>query len=175
MAEDDLLHGFTITHITDCIADSNKNRVVAELADDVSAAFPYLNAVVPNVIYNPGAGTLTVKRAWRILTFYPHVAVMAKIDGEEDAEAQLQWFQDTCNDVWRRRDEITPCHERRKQLGPLDVYQLLPRLNCHDCGEVSCMAFAFGLIFGDHTQAECPHLATDKYIEGARRLTELMS
>jgi ArsR family metal-binding transcriptional regulator len=174
MADECLLQGFTITHMADCVADPEKYRVVAELSTDVSAAFPYLNASLPNVMYNPGANTLTIKRGWRLLTFYPHVAVMAKIDDEDDAEAQLAWFQAVCNDAWRRRAEITPCYERRKQLGPLDVYQLLPRLNCRDCGEPACMAFAVGLIFGERTMAECPHLATEKYAEGGRRLAELL-
>jgi ArsR family metal-binding transcriptional regulator len=175
MTEDNvLLHGFTITHITDCVADSTKNRVVAELSDDVAAVFPYLNAVVPNVMYNPGANTVTIKRAGRLLTFYPHVAVMAKIDDEEDAEVQLQWFQELCNDTWQRRGEIMPCYERRSQLGPLDVYQLLPRLNCRKCGEPTCMAFAFSLLFGEHTLADCPPLAEPEHAEGGSRLAEMI-
>jgi len=175
MTEDDLLlHGFTITHITDCVADSTKVRVVAELSDDVAEVFPYLNTVVPNIMYNPGANTVTIKRAGRLLTFYPHVAVMAKIDDEDDAEVQLQWFQELCNDTWRRRCEIMPCHDRRSQLGPLDVYQLLPRLNCRKCGEPTCMAFAFSLLFGEHALADCSPLAEPKHDEGGRRLAELI-
>jgi ArsR family metal-binding transcriptional regulator len=175
MTEDDLLlHCFTITHITDCIADSTKNRVVADLSDDVVAVFPYLNTVVPNIIYNPGANTVTIKRGGRLLTFYPHVAVMAKIDGEEDAEVQLKWFQELCNDTWLRRGEITPCYERRSQLGPLDVYQLLPRLNCRKCGEPTCMAFSFGLLFGEHALVDCPPLAEPEHAEGSLRLAELI-
>ena len=169
-----LLHGFTITHVLDCVADPTKNRVIARFLGDVSPVFPYLNAIVPNLMYNPGANSVTFKRAWRILTFYPHVAVMAKVDGEEDAVAQLRWFQELCNDTWRRREEITPCHERRKLLGPLDVYWLLPKLNCKACGEVTCMAFAFGLLLGGRELTECSHLTTPDYAEGGRRLAELM-
>jgi len=170
-----LLRGFTISQVMDCIADPTKNRVVAEFWDRVDAVFPYLNAVVPNLMYNPGAGTVTVKRGGRILTFYPHVAVMAKVDGEEDAEAQLRWFQELCNDTWRRRAEIEPCYERRQQLGPLDVYRLLPRLNCGDCGERTCLAFAFRLLFGELGLEACPHLVEGEYAEGGRRLAELMT
>lgn len=169
-----LLHRFVITHVMDCIADPTKNRIIAELSDDVSPVFPYLNAVVSNLMYNPGANTVTVKRGGRILTFYPHVAVMAKVDGEEDAVAQLCWFQELCNDTWRRRQEITPCHERRKQLGMLDVYQLLPKLNCRACGEASCLAFAIRLLFGELGLEACSQLTTPQYAEGGRRLAELM-
>ena len=175
MAGDDLLlHGFTITHVMDCLADPSKNRIIAEFSDDVSPVFPYLNAVVPNLMYNPGANSVTVKRDWRILTFYPHVAVMAKVNGKEDAEIQLRWFQELCNDTWCRRGEISPYYERRKLLGPLDVYQLLPKLNCKACGEATCMAFAFGLLLGGHELGECPHLTAPDYAEGGRRLAELI-
>lgn len=176
MSDDNvLLHGFTISRVMDCIADPTKNRVIAEFWDVVDAVFPYLNAVVPNLMYNPGANSVTAKRGGRILTFYPHVAVMAKVGGAEDAEAQLRWFQELCNDTWRRRAEIEPCYERRQQLGPLDAYQLLPKLNCGDCGERTCMAFAFRLLFGELDLDACSHLAEPEYAEGGRRLVELVA
>ena len=176
ITDDDLLwHSFTITHALDCIADPTKNRVIAEFFDDISPIFPYLNAIIPNLMYNPGANSMTVKREWRILTFYPHVAVMAKVDGAEDAAAQLTRFKDLCNDIWRWRGEIAPCYERRKLLGPLDVYWLLPKLNCKACGEATCMAFAFGLLLGGHQLSECPRLQDDAFAEGGQRLAELLA
>jgi ArsR family metal-binding transcriptional regulator len=175
MSDDNLLwHSFAITHVLDCIADPTKNRVIAELSDDISPVFPYLNAIISNLMYIPGTETVTIKREWRILTFYPHVAVMAKVDGAEDAVAQLTWFKDLCNDTWRRREEITPHYERRKLLGPLDVYRLLPKLNCQACGEATCMAFAFGLLMGGHHLPECSRLQEDAFVEGGRRLEQLL-
>lgn len=173
--EPNLLTGFTIVQVGSCVADANKNRVIAELWDDVSEAFPYLNAAVTNLMFNPGANTLTAKRGGRILTFYPHLAVMAKIDGEEDALAQLRWFQELCNDTWRRRAEITPCYERRQTLGPLDAYMLLPKLlRCGACGEPTCWAFAYRLLFGEVRLQACPRLSEPEYAEGGRRLAELL-
>ena len=171
----DVLHSFAIVRIQDCIADPEKNRVIAELSDDVSAVFPYLNAVVPNLTYNPGANTVTIKRGTRLLTFYPHLAIMAKVDGREDAEAQLQWFQELVNDTWRRRAEITPCYEMRKVLGWLDAYLLLPKLNCKECGLPTCVAFAFGLLTQDRRLEECPRLLEAQYAEGGQRLRELLT
>lgn len=169
-----LLHGFTITHVMDCIADPTKNRVIAELSDDVSAVFPYLNAITSNLMYNPGANSVTIKRGVHILTFYPHVAVMAKVDDETDAADQLRWFQRLCNGTWQKRAEITPCHKRRKLLGPLDVYQLLPRLNCKSCGETTCMAFAFSLLWAERCLEECSPLLAPQYATGRQRLAELL-
>ncbi|MGC8874230.1 MAG: (Fe-S)-binding protein [Chloroflexia bacterium] len=171
---DRLLRGFQITHVLDCIADATKNRVIARLSDDVSPVFPYVNAVLPGVLYNPEAQTLTIRRGVRLLTFYPRLAIFAKVDGEADAIAQLRWFQDLCNDLWRRRAELTPRLERQRLLGPLDVYKLLPRLNCQRCGERTCMAFAFSLLLGLRQFEACPHLAQEPYAEVGRRLAELL-
>jgi ArsR family metal-binding transcriptional regulator len=171
---DVLLHGFHIVQVMDCIADPTKNRIIAEFSDNIAAVFPYLNAVVPNLMYNPGANTVTFKREWRILTFYPHVAVMAKVDDEEDAKAQLLWFQQLCNDTWRRRGEITPCHQPRRLLGPLDVFALLPRLNCKECGEATCIAFAFALLLGGRSLSECTHWEDPEHQEGGRRLAGML-
>ena len=169
-----LLRSFRITHVLDCTADPTKNRVIAEFSDNIAAIFPYLNAILPNLMYNPFAETVTMKREWRLLTFYPHVAVMAKVDGAEDAIAQLTWFQQLCNDTWSNRQHITPRHEVSRLLGPLDVYVLLPKLNCHACGEATCMAFAFELLLGGRRLPECPRLQEPEYEGGGQRLRELL-
>jgi ArsR family metal-binding transcriptional regulator len=165
---------FTITHVLDCIADVTKNRVVAELSDDISAVFPYVNAILPAAMYNPGGNSLTVRRGMRLLTFYPHVAVLAKVDGERDAREQLEWFRDICNDVWARHAELTPLLERRAALGFLDVYRLLPQSNCRQCGERTCVAFAVGLLMGQRTLDECPRCSEPEYADAASRLRELL-
>lgn len=173
--EEPLWRSFTITHVLDCIADPTKNRVIARLSDDISPVFPYVNAVLRGILYNPEGQTLTIRRGTRLLTFYPRLAIFAKVDGEEDAVEQLTWFQTLCNDLWRRRAELSPRTERQALLGPLDVYALLPRLNCRACGEATCMAFAFGLLLGQHEVEECPHLQEEAYAEGGRRLRELLA
>jgi ArsR family metal-binding transcriptional regulator len=50
--ENVLLHNFKVTHILDCTADPTKNRVIAQFSDHIDAVFPYLNAVLPNLIYS---------------------------------------------------------------------------------------------------------------------------
>jgi ArsR family metal-binding transcriptional regulator len=99
---------------------------------------------------------------------------MAKVTGVEDAAAQLEWFQSLCNATWRRREAITPLYERRTLLGHLDVYRLLPGLNCGECGVPTCMAFAFGLLMDERRLSNCPHVEKDQYAEGGRRLAELL-
>ncbi len=60
-------------------------------------------------------------------------------------------------------------------LGPLDAYMLLPKLlSCGVCGEPTCWAFAYRLLFGEVHLQDCPRLAEPQYVEGGRRLAELL-
>lgn len=170
-----LLRSFSITRVFDCLADPAKNRAIAEFSNDVSPVFVYLNAVVPDLIYSPASNTVTIRHGQRLLTIYPRGAVMAKVEGERDALAQLGWFQALCNDVWQRRDEITPHTEPRRPVGWLEVYCLLPRLNCRDCGEAACIAFACKLLLQQRRLEECPHLTEPPHAEPGLALEELLA
>jgi ArsR family metal-binding transcriptional regulator len=66
------------------------------------------------------------------------------------------------NQAWARREEIKPKREGRRAPRPLDVYELLPRTNCGACGEVTCMAFAFGLLESRHRPEECAGLVASQ-------------
>ncbi|MFQ6087408.1 MAG: acetyl-CoA decarbonylase/synthase complex subunit gamma [Candidatus Methanofastidiosia archaeon] len=58
-----------------------------------------------------------------------------------------------------------------KKLGPLDLYRKLPKTNCGECGEKTCMAFASQLIERKYKPKDCPYLK-EKPLE---ELTELLS
>lgn len=45
-----------------------------------------------------------------------------------------------------------------KKLGPLDIYKHLPKTNCGECGEKTCMAFASQIIERALTLPDCPYL-----------------
>jgi hypothetical protein len=41
---------------------------------------------------------------------------------------------------------------------PLEIYALLPRTNCGDCGISTCLAFAAAVLKEEKRPADCPHL-----------------
>ncbi len=47
-------------------------------------------------------------------------------------------------------------------LTPLEVVKLLPRTNCGECGEPSCLAFAVALLAGKKPPEACPYLEPEK-------------
>jgi acetyl-CoA decarbonylase/synthase complex subunit gamma len=61
-----------------------------------------------------------------------------------------------------------------KELGPLDVYKVLPKINCKECDESSCLAFATKLINREVTLDKCPSLKTKKYEKAYEQLKEML-
>jgi len=56
-------------------------------------------------------------------------------------------------------DEI----EKWSKLTPLELYNYLPKLNCKECGELSCMALAIKVLSGEKKLEECKKLKDPKY------------
>jgi acetyl-CoA decarbonylase/synthase complex subunit gamma len=62
-----------------------------------------------------------------------------------------------------------------KELSPIDVYMLLPRTNCKECGEANCMAFATKLVNREVTIEQCPPLLEKKHEKDYKKLKELLA
>lgn len=45
---------------------------------------------------------------------------------------------------------------------PMAILRILPKTNCRDCGERTCLAFASAVFRGQVTLAQCPHLAPER-------------
>jgi len=61
-----------------------------------------------------------------------------------------------------------------KELSPIDVYMLLPKTNCKECGEENCMAFATKLVNREVSVEQCPPLLTKKYEKNYKQLKEML-
>ncbi len=44
---------------------------------------------------------------------------------------------------------------------PMEIFMLLPRTNCRECREATCLAFAASVFQGKKNLDECPHLDSD--------------
>jgi acetyl-CoA decarbonylase/synthase complex subunit gamma len=60
------------------------------------------------------------------------------------------------------------------ELSPLDVYKLLPRTNCKECGEENCMAFATKLVNREVPIEKCAPLVTKEYGKPYKQLKEVL-
>jgi len=133
---------------------------------------PYLAGLLPNAGYSDAAGILTLVHQGRLITVYPQTVTLAKALDEEDAERVLEWLREQINEAWARREQITPCFERRRAPRFLDIYRLLPGGNCGRCGQPTCLALALHLAFGEARLSDCPRLAESPFADNRQRLIE---
>ena len=61
-----------------------------------------------------------------------------------------------------------------KELSPIDVYKLLPRTNCKECGEENCMAFATKLVNREVTIEKCQPLLAKEHEKAYKQLKEML-
>ena len=61
-----------------------------------------------------------------------------------------------------------------KQLSPIDVYMLLPKTNCKECGEDNCMAFATKVVNREVSIDQCPPLLTKANEKNYNKLKEML-
>ncbi|MCW4033960.1 MAG: acetyl-CoA decarbonylase/synthase complex subunit gamma [Candidatus Bathyarchaeota archaeon] len=61
-----------------------------------------------------------------------------------------------------------------KQLSPIDVYTLLPKTNCKECGEDNCMAFATKVVNREVNIDMCPPLLTKANEKNYKKLKEML-
>ena len=58
---------------------------------------------------------------------------------------------------------VTSKNKRLNKMSEL-VYELLPNLDCKQCGRNSCMQFAEDLTKGKTAPSKCPYLKGSKYL-----------
>ena len=61
-----------------------------------------------------------------------------------------------------------------RELSPIDVYMLLPKTNCKECGEENCMAFATKVVNREVVIMQCPPLLKKEYEKAYKQLSEML-
>jgi len=61
-----------------------------------------------------------------------------------------------------------------KELSPIDVYKLLPKINCKECGLDNCMAFATKIVNREISIEECPPLLKKENEKAYAKLKDLL-
>ncbi len=61
-----------------------------------------------------------------------------------------------------------------KELSPIDIYKLLPKTNCKECGEENCMAFATKIVNREVNVDQCLPLLKKEYAKAYGQLKEML-
>lgn len=141
--------------------DSTKETLhaIATFRADISPSFPYVNAELGGWDYDRVNQILLLKLSdGKWITLHPQKIAIRGARDIEEAQALLKWIKGQINEVYGRREEITPRYAGQAGLKVIEILKLLPMTNCKACGYATCMAFAAGLREGEISLNDCPPL-----------------
>jgi ArsR family metal-binding transcriptional regulator len=133
----------------------------AHLDEDIREVLPYLNAELGGSSFTREPPSVTFKVHGKLITVHPRKIAINALKDEEEADKILDWLKRTVNDAWDRREEIAPSFKSAPQPVLFEVFKLLPRTNCGECNEPTCMVFAARVVEGVKDQQDCPPLKSE--------------
>ncbi len=145
-------------------------RVIVEA--DLTELIPYVNAEVRGQ-YLPAIPVVTWKAAGRNFALRPHEVAIGNLESRESGLEVIRGAVEWLNNIWDRRSELSPDYSVREKPRVLDVYKLLARTNCKECGLPSCMGYAGELAAGNKSLDDCPPLHDESNRESLERLLDM--
>jgi ArsR family metal-binding transcriptional regulator len=168
------LQSIALTRTLPCLAEPGKIIVIGKPDRQLDEVIPYL-ATLPGVIaYNPETLTLTFRRQPGFMTLYSDKVYITQIKDAAEGLELLAALTDAVNAVWEKRYELVAQTAGKRAPRHLDIWELLPRTNCKQCGESSCLAFAVLLIQQKHSLDECIPLQQDPSFSDRQATLEAM-
>jgi len=138
---------------------------IARLDQDISEVLPYLNASLGGFEYLKDPPAVTFKVHGKIIAVHPREIAVNALKDEEEAEKILEWLKREINQAWEKRDEIEPRYVGTPKPKVLEILKLLPKTNCRECGEPTCMVFAVKIAEGAKGAEDCQALEREKRIK----------
>lgn len=141
-----------------CMPGAESVHCIAYLGEDIKNVLPYLNAELGGYTYIKDPPSVTFKVHGKLISVYPMKIAINALKDENEADKILAWFQRLINETWDRRSEIEPSFESAAQPKLIEILKLLPKTNCRECNEVTCMVFAVRAVEGVKGYNDCPPL-----------------
>ena len=152
-----LWHRYTKEFVRPPHPEAKHLRCFARLDDDISEVLPYLHTALKGHQYFPDTPSLTLKYQDRLITLYPREIHINIVKDAEEADFILTWLQEAINHTWREKDTIRAELGKPARTPPmLPILKLLPRTNCRQCGESTCLVFAGMVAAKEKNPADCP-------------------
>ena len=155
-----------------CMPGAMTVQCFAHLDQDVSGALPYLNAELGGFSYIKDPPSVTFKMHGKLLTVHGRKIAVNALKDEMEARKIVEWLKGEINGVWENRDTITPRYEGMPQPQLIQILKCLPKTNCRECGEPTCMVFATRVAEGVKGSGDCPPMnaeskqSVDDYMAG---------
>jgi ArsR family metal-binding transcriptional regulator len=130
-------------------------RCYAYLDNNISEVLPYLNTVLKGYQFYKDPPALTLRFEGKLITVCSEMIAINIVRDEAEADSILGWLKQEINDTWKRRREIKASLETAPKPRILDILRLLPKTNCRECGQPTCMVFATQLTEGSKALDDC--------------------
>jgi ArsR family metal-binding transcriptional regulator len=137
----------------------------AHLDEDISGVLPYLNTVLGGSGYTQDPPSLMLQVHGRLIALHPKKIAINALKNDEDADKILEWLKREINETWENRHEITPSYGIAPKPQPIELLKLLPKTNCKECGQPTCIVFASLVLQGVKGAEDCPQLAGQNRIK----------
>ena len=156
----------------ECMPGAMTVQCFAHLDQDVSAALPFLNAELGGFTYIKDPPSVTFKMHGKLLAVHSRKIAVNALKDEMEAHKIVEWLKREINGVWENRDTITPRYEGMPRPQLIQILKCLPKTNCRECGEPTCMVFATRVAEGAKDSSDCPPMnaaakqSIDDYMDG---------
>jgi ArsR family metal-binding transcriptional regulator len=169
------LEEIKVIETSPCLADEKLFKAITRASVSLTELLPYLNAIVDKPNYQPNSNSLMFKDGIIGFTIQDTNINITRFANMTELYEILDWVKKLINDAYESRSEIEPNHNARKIVPALKIYGLLPKKNCKECGELTCMAFAAKLNKFDVEIDACPLLQKIEYADLRQKLINEMS
>jgi len=138
-----------------CQSDAKGVHCFAHLEQNVSDALPYLNSVLGGFEYFSNPPAVTFKAQGKLITVHGEKIAVNALKDEEEAEKIIKWLKKEINDAWEQKENIKPCFTGMPRPGIIEILRLLPKTNCRECHEPTCLVFATKVAEGAKGSNDC--------------------
>lgn len=155
----------------ECMPGAMSVQCFAHLNEDVGEAIPYLNTSLGGHSFIPHPPSVTFKVHGKLITVHSKKIAINALKDEREATQIVEWLVREINSVWENRHEVEPSFESVPRPKVIEILKLLPKSNCRECGQATCMVFASLMANGIKGSEDCPTLDECNRI----KLSEYMS
>ena len=131
---------------------------IAHLDQDISGVLPYLNAVLGGFEYLKDPPAVIFRSEGKLITVHGRKIAINALGDEAEADRILEWLKREINETWENHQSIEPCYEGAPKPRLIEILKLLPKTNCKECGEPTCMVFAVSISEGRKRPENCTQL-----------------
>ena len=139
----------------ECMPSAMSVQCFAHLDEDISEALPYLNAVLGGFTYTKDPPSVTFKSQGKLITVHAKKIAINALKDEDEATKIIEWLKREINSAWEKREKIEPLYEAAPQPKVIEILKLLPKTNCKECEQPTCMVFAAQVAEGAKGPEDC--------------------